>query len=432
MATETEDKEFVPTFEIKSHPTDIRAYQNPFPDYMSAMSNETSLIHIAQEIVISTDFINKIKYFIAEQLEVIGDNYLDKLSYQDDKTVYTGSCGLAFLYIKLGNGMYKRDSKAAKSFLEMAGEILETARDEVYKAYPAFLMGDGGPWTLSILHAQATGDKDSIAKYTAELVHLHHHVVCSKKNNEDELLYGSAGYLYCLLLVRKLVPEANINDELVKKVSDVLVEHGIKLAQSLGPIPPLMYSFAAKQYIGAAHGLAGVVYILLCSAELMGSNENMDNIISCLEYLQGVKYASGNFPTQFGDTDDMRLHWCHGAPGIAVLFCKAYSVTHNIKYLKTAVQAARLVWDRGLIKKGISLCHGVAGNAYTFLQLFKVTQDAEYLYNALKFAEWCIDATKARGRPDRPFTLFEGLAGAIYFLNDLLDIKNAAFPGYEL
>lgn len=61
-----------------------------------------------------------------------------------------------------------------------------------------------------------------------------------------------------------------------------------------------------------------------------------------------------------------------------------------------------------------------------------MTQDAEYIYYALKFAEWCMDATPARGLPDNPYTMFEGTAGILYFLNDLLDIKNAAFPGYEL
>ena len=82
----------------------------------------------------------------------------------------------------------------------------------------------------------------------------------------------------------------------------------------------------------------------------------------------------GNFPSQFGDSSDKLIHWCHGAPGVAVLFCKAYSLMHNLQYLKTAVSSAKLVWERGLLTKGMSLCHGAAGNAYTFLQLYKVTK----------------------------------------------------------
>ena len=154
-------------------------------------------------------------------------------------------------------------------------------------------MGDGGPWTLSILHSAAIGDKDGVIKYTKELVDIHHRVVCMKKKSEDEVLYGNAGYLYCLLLIRKEVPEAEISDEVIKKVSDVLVVHGTKLAQSIGPDPPLMYSFANTKYVGAAHGLAGIVYLLLCSAELRCNSETMDSLRACVDYLQRIKLPSG-------------------------------------------------------------------------------------------------------------------------------------------
>lgn len=154
-------------------------------------------------------------------------------------------------------------------------------------------MGDGGPWTLSILHSDATGDKEGVRKYTKELVALHHKVVCPKKSSEDEVLYGNAGYLYCLLLIRKEVPGADVSDEVIKKVSDLLVAHGTKLAQSIGPDPPLMYSFVNTKYLGAAHGLAGVVYLLLCSAELRCNSETMDSLKACVNYLQRVKLPSG-------------------------------------------------------------------------------------------------------------------------------------------
>jgi hypothetical protein len=34
--------------------------------------------------------------------------------------------------------------------------------------------------------------------------------------------------------------------------------------------------------------------------------------------------------------------------------------------------------------------------------------------------------------PDRPFSLFEGLAGTIYFLDDLLRPDQARFPAFLL
>ena len=67
---------------------------------------------------------NKIKYYITEQLEVIGENYLDKFDKEEDRTVYTGSCGLAYLYIKLSRTLYNLDPKTSKSYLDKAGNIL--------------------------------------------------------------------------------------------------------------------------------------------------------------------------------------------------------------------------------------------------------------------------------------------------------------------
>jgi hypothetical protein len=38
-----------------------------------------------------------------------------------------------------------------------------------------------------------------------------------------------------------------------------------------------------------------------------------------------------------------------------------------------AIAASDVVWERGLLKKGVGLCHGISGNAYLFLYLFRVT-----------------------------------------------------------
>lgn len=82
--------------------------------------------------------------------------------------------------------------------------------------------------------------------------------------------------------------------------------------------------------------------------------------------------------------------------------------------------------------KGYGLCHGVAGNAYTFLKLYQITNDQRHLYRATKFAEW-IEGYGTHGcrTADRPYSLFEGMAGTIYFLHDILDPIRSAFPAYD-
>lgn len=73
------------------------------------------------------------------------------------------------------------------------------------------------------------------------------------------------------------------------------------------------------------------------------------------------------------DRDDL-VHWCHGAPGMALLFTKAFLISNQNKYLEAAENACEFIWHRGLLKKGPGLCHGIAGNGYSFLKLYNVTK----------------------------------------------------------
>lgn len=58
-------------------------------------------------------------------------------------------------------------------------------------------------------------------------------------------------------------------------------------------------------------------------------------------------------------------------------------------------------------------------------------QDVSQLYRALRFAEWCTEPSERQTRTaDRPLSLFEGLAGTIYFLTDIQTPLQAKFPTY--
>ena len=124
MATEDESIESKESIKIEPRLRDARAFQNTFPDYLSSVSNETSLVKTTNELVVNQKFVARIKTFIEEQLERIGCKYLYKYDRQEDRTVYTGSCGIAYLFIQLTKSIYKDDEKLRKKFLEKAGEIL--------------------------------------------------------------------------------------------------------------------------------------------------------------------------------------------------------------------------------------------------------------------------------------------------------------------
>lgn len=133
------------------------------------------------------------------------------------------------------------------------------------------------------------------------------------------------------------------------------------------------------------------------------------------------------------------------------------------------MECGEVIWKRGILRKGCGLCHGTAGNAYAFLSLYQLfmvlynfplfllvlkekpndsdvniylfqarrelsdVNASKYLYRACVFAEWCFDLENHREMlPDRPYSLYEGLAGIVYYLIDLLVPADAAFPGYSV
>lgn len=148
-----------------------------------------------------------------------------------------------------------------------------------------------------------------------------------------------------------------------------------------------------------------------------------------------LQERDGNFPIALGsekkrNTEKRLLHWCHGAPGAIYFLLKAYQIFNDVKYLDGCRKAADLIWEKGLLKKGPGLCHGISGNGYAFLMLYKVTQDARYLHRAIKFAAFLSQSQFIRDAniPDRPYSLYEGNAGAVCFLIDLIHHDQASFP----
>nr|KAG5705126.1 hypothetical protein BaRGS_030843 [Batillaria attramentaria] len=191
------------------------------------------------------------------------------------------------------------------------------------------------------------------------------------KGGDYSVYTGQTGYLAALMYVQTQLGQDAIHREVVVKVVKAILASGQAMAQKKRWSHPLMYAWYHEYYLGAAHGLAGIFYTLLLV---------------------------------YGDK----------------------------RYLDAAEKCCDVAWKRGLLKKGYGLCHGVAGNAYAFLAMFRLTKDQKYLYRACKFAEWCFDYGKHGCRtPDHPYSMFEGMAGTVYYLVDLLDPMNARFPAYE-
>lgn len=78
----------------------------------------------------------------------------------------------------------------------------------------------------------------------------------------QELLYGRAGYLYALLFVGSLVPGA-LDERLIEQQVLAILDIGRRGSRQDGSPAPLMFTWHGKHYLGVAHGLAGILTVLL-------------------------------------------------------------------------------------------------------------------------------------------------------------------------
>lgn len=86
---------------------------------------------------------------------------------------------------------------------------------------------------------------------------------------------------------------------------------------------PLMFEWHGKKYWGAAHGLAGIMHVLM-HVEL--EPDEMEDVKGTLSYMIQHRFPSGNYLSSEGSESDRLVHWCHGAPGVALTLVKAAQV----------------------------------------------------------------------------------------------------------
>ncbi|KAH7860136.1 hypothetical protein Vadar_009813 [Vaccinium darrowii] len=252
------------------------------------------------------------------------------------------------------------------------------------------------------------------------------------KDLPDELLAGRAGFLWACLFINKHIGEGTIPSKDIGALAKDILLRG----RRLGVITrcPLMFENGGEKYWGAAHGLAGIMHVLM---HVKLNPDEAEEVKCTLKYLIKNQFPSGNFPSAEEDNEDYLVHWCHGAPGISLTFLKAAEVFGDEEFLEAAVNAAEVIWNRGLLRR-VGICHGVSGNAYVFLSLYRVTGNKEFLYRAKAFACFLFDRAHrliAEGEMhggDNPYSLFEGIGGMAYLLLDMTKPTDAKFPGYEL
>jgi lantibiotic modifying enzyme len=175
------------------------------------------------------------------------------------------------------------------------------------------------------------------------------------------------------------------------------------------------------RYLGPIHGAVGNALVLHDGDDTEDAATLVETLTSAAVFEDG---AANWPPTADGDMvgrdGQIRLQWCHGAPGI---------VATAISYLplELVLAGAEAIWRAGPHgpRKGAGLCHGTAGNGYALLKTFERTGDEQWLDRARRFAVHALEQTE-RARMQR-HSLFTGAFGAALFAADCINAR-ARFP----
>lgn len=248
---------------------------------------------------------------------------------------------------------------------------------------------------------------------------------------QEEVLYGKAGFLQVLLLLRQIDP----GNSKITKLAQKVIQHYFDREDCFltGELQDVYnyFQWHNKCYFGAAHGIAGVIYTILSfGKDVVGESKWKLLIDLANELIRANLMESGNMPSSITSEKDRLVHWCHGSPGFLLLASK-FELDEFTKPLQESV------WRRGLLHtKGPGLCHGIAGNGYCLLSLYGKTHDQTQLKRALFYADVLSRSWKEMLQyADRPYSLYTGVCGAILYITDCIRALNGEtglhFPCYE-
>ena len=406
---------------------------------------------------------------------------IDSLGKQKSNyTFYTGTGGNIYLYWRQYL-FYKKSPKYLEKFkiaLETNLKLLNQSEKNNFTN--SFFMGDSGIYLFCCIYGIETNNNKFFNEYFNKLISLKSLGDNNELELELELLYGITGYLYSLLFLKKYLLSINLNKSFLNEekilnntIIDIfyeLIKKGTKHMKNYSWDYCLLYPFPLNDddsylYLGAAHGLIGVLYMLLCTIKLyphlLTDNKIFDKkygnfsnfLLKNLNYVKSLQNKTGNFPDDVqGKDSDEKVHFCHGCVGAVHLFVLAEELFPNNGFDKVAQNCNKCLWERGILYKGNGVCHGMSGTCYALMKLYIQSNDILYLKEAVAIASATFDEKiqslvsnfsdpqrKRKGIPDTPFSLMEGDGGLLIMYYDLIallekdkDKMTKLFPGYEI
>jgi hypothetical protein len=321
------------------------------------------------------------------------------------KNLYVGAAGVIWALAALRPHAESRLDLAAA-----AVRALERWRQEpdFMKGEPvppgaesALFYGETGPLLVSLLLGPDSERVDRLR----ELVRA------NRDHDANELFAGAPGTLLAAAAMRDATGEQRWQEEARETADSVAArreEDGLWTQHLWGQ------EFKA---VGASHGAVSNVRALLHVEHPRNDTLRRETAALLAEHaIREDGFANW--------TDEPRLQWCVGAPGVLVA---AWDYLDEDLLLA----GAELIWQAGAHgdEKGHGICHGTSGNGFALLKTFARTGDEVWLERARRFAVHALAQADrlaaANGR--RRYSLFTGDVGTALFAASCLD-GDARYP----
>ncbi|KAK5112457.1 hypothetical protein LTR62_004213 [Meristemomyces frigidus] len=307
--------------------------------------------------------------------------------------LFHGPVSVAYTFLVLQQ-LYPELEIAGQYLGQWSAAYLETAQKS-FASYPGPQAGKcgAGEDVMCLLAIGAASSKEadmaqSLCDYSAEVLDT---------ETENEWLFGRAGYLYLLRLVKASFSD---NKEILQLITDTQEDVIDAILET-----PRPWKWNGKAYVGAVHGAFGVItQVVLTNPTKYAPKLEME-----LAVLLTYQYDSGNFPSSIPPEKDRLVQVCHGAPGVVVslLSIQEYFPSLKERIARAIAKGRECILERGLLTKEPCLCHGISGNA-----LALEDKDFEHFLSYTTGHE--IKSMEKDGLLDpssAPESLFEGEAG---------------------
>lgn len=129
----------------------------------------------------------------------------------------------------------------------------------------AFLCGNAGIYAVSAAISDINQKSDNRQQ---DLSHFEQGFEACKpinfsKYGSDELLVGRAGFLSGVYWLNQTIRPKPFTDNSIIELCESIVQSGRQYSKAKRCSFPLMYQYHSTEYLGAAHGLSGILHMLL-------------------------------------------------------------------------------------------------------------------------------------------------------------------------